>query len=226
MSRSNPTVSTKSTVTKYLERKNGVFSFWDKAIEERVAVAPPIKFCFLDATAMVDGYNKPRKSGIRSNEITWGNEPVKVVYNSTGEVIAEGLYKEIKATVKTAGGRYTKVVYGLDSNLETIQIKFSGAALMAWGDFEKKTGRANLEAAGAMVVITSMVEKEAGDPASAVPVFEMQKCTADMDEAADKADRELQEYFTARSANAAAKAPAFSGPVNDPEGEESDDVPF
>ncbi len=225
MSRSNPTISIKSPVTKYLERKNGAFSYWDKSLEQRVAVTPPISFCFLDATAMVDGYNKPRKSGIRSNEITWGNEPVKVVYNSTGEVIAEGLYKEIKEKVKAAGGRYTKVVYGSDSNLETVQIKFSGAALMAWGDFEKKTGRANLEAAGAMVVITAMVEKDPGDPATAVPVFEMQKCTAEMDEAADAADRELQEYFAARASKTSASTPQQEPQQEDPEGEESD-IPF
>lgn len=127
---SNPT-------TKYLEWKSNdkCFEYYDKEAGQKVQVQLPTKFLFLQHYHTVKGWNDASESGIWSNEVYYiGTEPMTVRAFKGGE-IASGLYKDIKAKVQQAGGRYHRSVYIMleDGTLANLSLK--GAGVKEWSDF-------------------------------------------------------------------------------------------
>ena len=70
MTRSNETTTkTPNPATKFLEFKNGKFSYYDKTSEANVEVPLPLRFIVLDELATIKGWDSKTNSGIYSNEV-------------------------------------------------------------------------------------------------------------------------------------------------------------
>jgi len=127
---SNPT-------SKYLEWKSNDkrFSYYDKQAGQNVAVDLPLKFVFLQHYHTVKGWNDSSASGIYSNEVFYiGSEPM-TVRSFKGGVIAEGLYKDIKNDLVTAGGKYHRSIYAMLEDGTIANISLKGAGVREWSDF-------------------------------------------------------------------------------------------
>ena len=139
----NPSVS--NPVSKWGEFKGkesvGAFKFWDKSqnegeetsFEEEVIVMP------LFIHSGVTGYSKKESKGIYSNEVKNISTDTLKVRMHGGDVIAEGIWKDIKLVVESQGGKFMNVMYGVrifkngeNRAHELIAIKFSGIALGGW----------------------------------------------------------------------------------------------
>jgi len=88
----------------------GILSYYDKVAKENVEVATPFTFLLLDTFTTIKGFNEDTKEGIYSNEV---KDTTKQILNVKcgKEVIASGIYKDIKADVVAAGGGYCQSCY-------------------------------------------------------------------------------------------------------------------
>jgi len=87
----------------------------------------------------VKGYSEAKTSGIYSNEVANMSEPLTVKYFKGNEVIANGLWKDIKAQVELAKGSFTFSIYIMTSKGVLANISFKGTSAGAWFNFTKKT---------------------------------------------------------------------------------------
>ena len=95
----------------------------------------PLKFLFLQNYHTVKGWNDASESGIYSNEVFYiGSEPM-TVRSFKGGVIAEGLYKDIKATITAAGGKYNRSIYVMLEDGTVANVSLKGSGVRQWSDF-------------------------------------------------------------------------------------------
>ena len=185
---SNPT-------TKYLEWKSNdkVFGYYDKATGQNVKLELPFKFLFLEHYHTVKGWNDASESGIWANEVFYiGKEPMTVRAFKGGE-IASGLYKDIKAKVQLAGGRYHRSIYVMleDGSLANISLK--GAGVKEWSDFIETNK--NLTD-NQWIEVNDAKEAKKGSIKYSTPNFTIGKnLTAQQSASADNSARELQTYM-------------------------------
>lgn len=185
---SNPT-------TKYLEWKSNdkAFSYYDKATGQNVKLELPFKFLFLEHYHTVKGWNDASESGIWANEVYYiGSEPMTVRAFKGGE-LASGLYKDIKAKVQQAGGRYHRSIYVMleDGSLANISLK--GAGVKEWSDFMEVNK--NLTD-NQWVEVNDAKEAKKGSVKYSTPNFTIGKnLTAQQSASADNTARELQTYM-------------------------------
>jgi len=132
-----PTTSSKNPATKFISWKSNdkCFSYYDKEAATNVAVTLPFKFLFLEHYSTVKGWNDASESAIFSNEVYAIGKEVLKVSSFKGGIIAEGLYKDIKAKVNQAGGKYHRSVYVLleDGSIANLQLK--GSAVSNYSTF-------------------------------------------------------------------------------------------
>lgn len=124
----------------------GNFTYWDKEQKKNVEIPTPFYIMPVDTLATVTGYHAKTKSGIWSPEVRSTTKQPLVVrsfgstkHNTKGVTIAEGLWRDIEATVTKAGGKYASSIYAvlLDKKLnpvELINIKLSKSSLNKWID--------------------------------------------------------------------------------------------
>ena len=136
---------TENPATKFISWKSNekTFSYYDKDKGENVLLKLPLKFIVLAQLNTVKGWNDALSGQIIANEVQHiGEDKLKVVCyhkDAKGEkkksAIAEGIYKDIKETIVSAGGRYHKSVYIMleDGTIANIQLK--GAGVQAWVEF-------------------------------------------------------------------------------------------
>lgn len=127
---SNPT-------TKYLEWKSTTksFQYYDKIQGKNLKLDIPLKFVFLNHYHTVKGWHDASQSGIYSNEVFYiGSEPI-TVRSFKGGIISEGLYKEIKPTIVSSGGKYHRSVYVMLEDGSIANLSFKGAVVKEWSDF-------------------------------------------------------------------------------------------
>src|ERR1041384_7321483 len=100
---------------RYIEWKSNekCFEYYDKTQAEsenkgKIKLPLPFKFVVLDELHAVKGWNDATGSGIFSNEVKFVSKETMVVKPFKGNEIANGLYKDIKEKVKSAGGYYVK----------------------------------------------------------------------------------------------------------------------
>lgn len=111
------------------------FSYWDKSKEQNVSVELPIKVQFLEHFHTVKGWNDKSNSGIYSNEVKFISKEELNVKSFKGGDIASGLYKDIRGTIRDAGGKYYRSVYVVNEKGDIINLQLKGAVVSAYSDF-------------------------------------------------------------------------------------------
>lgn len=170
--------------------------YYDKAAQHNVAVALPFSFCVLDELASVRGWSDLHQSGIFSNEVrSSANEPLVVRAFGDPKPLARGLYKDIRADVQAAGGRYHASIYlyadaGGDVGIHNLKLR--GAALSAWLEFRRGARGKLYESA---VRLSLGAEGKKGSVRYIVPAFALEPMADGEAVAAVSADRELQAYL-------------------------------
>jgi hypothetical protein len=116
------------------------FQKWNKELEKR-EYADQLNFVLLNTTYFITGYSDAQKAGIYSNFIkNIKEQKFSVRYFNSSEVIAEGLYSEIKDKIKAVGGKYAQgwFIYNLD-NQKIEHLEVSKSALSVLIASSKKT---------------------------------------------------------------------------------------
>jgi hypothetical protein len=248
----NPTV-------KYVKWKSSTqsFQYWDKSANdgegERVDVTLPLKFIVLDDLVSISGFvknrgKKDKGAAVYSNQVRADYAdptsakyiPLVVKRADDGEILAEGLYKDIKDSLPD-GCKYTRNIYALvqleNKEWEIWCISLSGAGFAGWRNFTDKKGRKFIYEDG-IVCEDFKVEKNAAISYN-VPVFKKYQLTPAEDAAVMENAPRLDEYFeykfTPKKEDAAKEggdkpkadaadewAPANAGVEDEPE----DELPF
>lgn len=229
MSRSNPVENNPHPCQMWLEWKGGPgqLSYWDKNKGdngERVmldVVKKPMAFIYLDQTSTAKGYSKPLKVGLYANEVRDTRvEPLTVRFHGNKQVVASGLWNDIKDTVtsKRNGGGFAKNVYVAYKDggaLKVGCIQMSGCSLGPWFEFFDKH-RKEIESKG--VRITAGEKDDSGGVEFIPPSFSICEISPESDMAAKKLDVELQAFLKDYFARTAAPAPkAGEQPKSAPE---------
>lgn len=185
---SNPT-------TKYLAWKSTekAFTYYDKAAGDNVKVDLPLKFVFLQHYHTVKGWNDSTQSGIYANEVFFiGKEPL-TVRTFKGKEIANGFYKDIKADVNAAGGKYHRSVYVMLEDGSVANLSLKGAVVKEWSDFMEASK--NLIDNQWVTVETAKDEKK-GSVKYSVPAFALGKpLTNEESNSADAAATALKTHM-------------------------------
>lgn len=193
------TQATNNPTSKYLEWKSNdkSFSYYDKALGEKVELKLPVKFAFLQHYHTVKGFNDTSNSGIYSNEVFWIGSEEMTVRSFKGGVIAEGLYKDIKPKIVNAGGKYHRSVYVMMEDGTIANFAFKGAVVKEWSDFygEKENLLDNQ-----WVEITESRDEKKGSVKYTVPVFTVGKPIGnEVSKMAQQRADELGDYLKEKS---------------------------
>jgi len=190
-----PSTTSKNPATKFISWKSNdkCFSYYDKEAEKNVQVPLPFKFLFLEHYSTVKGWNDASESRIYSNEVfSIGKEELKVS-SYEGGVIAEGLYKDVKAKVNQAGGKYHRSVYVLleDGSIANLQLK--GSAVSNYSTFYQDN---NHLLDNQWMEVNTAQDGKKGSIKYSMPVFTVGKnIDAKMDAKATEQAKVLQEYI-------------------------------
>lgn len=200
MSRSNPHENgTPNPATRWFEWNGeaGTVRYYDREAKQNVEVGSDFTFILLDRLGTVGGWHDASSSAIYANEVKDTRQDVLVVKAFKGGTLAEGLYKDIKDRVNTAGGQFVANCYIAFKNggdkLAIGSMKFKGAALGAWMDFEKEHRRELYEKA---IRIHGCTEGKKGRVVFRVPVLSLVPISEDTNEAAIALDQQVQDYLT------------------------------
>ena len=203
--------------TKFLEWKSNdkCFAYYDKQLKESVKVELPLQVQFLEHFHTVKGWNDASASGIYANEVKFiSKEPLKVKAFKGGD-IAEGIYSEIRGTIRDAGGKYYRSVYVVWKG-EIVNLQLKGACVSAYSDFMQNHEN-QLESA--WTEIKTVSDHKKGATKYSTPDFTVGKLftTKEMEVANDKYT-EIANYFNKHTKEV---------DVVEPETEEQDnDLPF
>jgi len=199
MGRTNPNNhGIPSPVVRYFEWKGSVakFQYYDK--ENKVNVEAPDKFTFivLDELNSMKGYNEQIGQGIYSNEVrSLKTQPLFVRYYNK-QVIAEGLYANIKDTVVGKGGKFCKSVYIAfkDDKGELVigNLQLVGSGFDGWVEFTKKHS-AEIYVGGVQVI--GKIPKKKGSNNYFIPEFGIKPITKETDDKAGELQETLKAYL-------------------------------
>lgn len=182
---------------KYLAWKSTTksFTYYDKAAGENVEVALPLKFVFLQHYHTVKGWNDATQTGIYANEVYYIGREELSVRTFKGKDIASGLYKDIKADVNAAGGKYHRSVYVMLEDGTVANVSLKGAVVKSWSDFMEESK--NL-VDNQWITIESSKDEKKGSVKYSVPVFTLGKpLNAEESNAADNAAALLKVHMDA-----------------------------
>ena len=156
--------------TKFIDWKSRDkdFEYYDKEKQEKVKIPLPFKFLVLEELHTVKGWNDATESGIFSNEVKYISKEEMTVKPFKGNVIAKGLYKDIKVDVKAAGGHYTKSIYIVTTDGLLCNLQLKGSVVQAWGEFTQKT-RTRLT--DEWVTVKTAKQEKKGSVTYSVPEF-------------------------------------------------------
>lgn len=217
----NQTEGTSNPATKFLQWKSNdkCFAYYDKNKGENIAIKLPFKFQFLEHFHTVKGWNDASESGIYSNEVKFiSKEPLKVRSFKGGD-IAEGLYSEIRGSIRDAGGKYFRSVYVIDENGEIIKLQFKGAVVSAYSDFMNNNEN---KVEGNWMVINKAEDKKKGATKYSVPIFEIGKAfTKDEMSLADDKYKDIVNYFDKYTKNVEVEVEEDTSDLDD-----NDDLEF
>jgi hypothetical protein len=224
MSRSNPQDHLANPAVRWFEWNGelGTARYYDKDAKKNVDVGTDFTFILLDKLASIRGWHDASESSIYSNEVRDTTRDPLIVKSFKGGTLAEGLYREIKdhVTSKAVGGQFVTncyIAFKHDGALAIGSIRFKGAALGAWMDFEK-AHRAEIYKQA--IAITGYTEGKKGRIVFRVPVFEVKPLSTESNNQAVALDAELQAYLSAyfkRTTRDQAHPPAAEAQVDDRE---------
>lgn len=196
MSRSQPNL--KNPATRFMqwrggEEGGGRVTWYDKETEEEKEVKLPFSFIVLDELNTIAGFSKKDRSGFWSNEVKNMSKEEFVVKTKSGTV-AIGKYADISDEIKGKGAKYAKSVYIAfkDETGELVlgNIKFIGAALTAWINFNKKFDVYKCASA-----ISGAKKEKTGTNTYFTPIFDGQEVAEATEKAANELDSQLQAYL-------------------------------
>lgn len=182
---------------KYLAWKSTTksFTYYDKAAGENVEVPLPLRFVFLQHYHTVKGWNDATQAGIYANEVYYIGREELSVRTFKGKEIASGLYKDIKADVNAAGGKYHRSVYVMLEDGTVANVSLKGAVVKSWSDFMEESK--NL-VDNQWITIESSKDEKKGSVKYSVPVFTLgSPLTAEESNAADDAAALLKVHMDA-----------------------------
>lgn len=172
--------------------------YWDKNLNDgdgaEVMVDMPITFVWLETATSFSGYNKDMQQGVYSNEVLNTKEQPLIV-KCGKETIAEGLYNDIKDSVKGQGGKYCQAVYALvefEGEYEVWRFLMVGSSRDSWMNFSNK-----MKNKTHAITCYDISEKETpkGDIYE-LPVFKYLPLPEEMGKEADKvAVEQIDPYF-------------------------------
>ena len=197
MSRSQPEQHHTNPATRWYEwdGENGALRYYDRDSKTNIGVPLPFTFLLLDQLGSVRGWDDASQSGIYSNEVRDTRAEPMVVKSFKGGILAEGIYKDIKATVNAAGGKFTASLYlaaKIDGELRLAALRFKGAGLMGWMEFSK-AHRAELYTKA--VTVAGYTEGKKGKVVFRTPTFKLVATTPETDFVAKGLDAVLQVYL-------------------------------
>lgn len=211
-----------------LSGKTGKFVWYDKEKQMDMELDYPITFLPLDILAQITGFSDKHQSQIFSNEIHSVNKEELIVKCYGHGEIASGFYHDIEASLRSSGGRYTKIVYAMmyddDNDPEIVKFQFVGASLSAWIDFKKAKKLKGNAIYDVAINITKSHTATKGTNEYYIPEFETKKVSDESHQKGSELDEILQEYFD--SMNSVKRDPE---PQNTPEEQPTnndEDVPF
>lgn len=201
MSRSNPSEHLSNPATRWFEwnGEQGIVRYYDKEAKANVDIGSDFTFMLLDELSTVKGWHDPSQSGIYANEVKDTSHDTLLVkaFKAPGP-LAEGVYREIKDRVNTAGGRFHASCYIAFKNghddLSIGNLRLRGAALGAWMEF-RKAHRAELYEQA--IRINGSTEGKKGRIIFHVPNFSIQRVSKESHQQAAGLDVELQTYLKA-----------------------------
>jgi hypothetical protein len=181
--------------TKFIEWKSDKkgFSYYDKDKKETVDIKLPLTFLVLDILHTVKGWHKASSSAIYSNEVkNIGTDPIKVKSFKGGD-IAEGIYKEIRETIKGANGHYSLSIYIMLPDFTIANLQLKGGSISTWGELTK--GNRN-RLGDEWVTVSKTKQGKNGGITYNMPVFNFaQSLDESESEQADKCFDTVEAYF-------------------------------
>jgi len=179
---------------KKVVRETGWY-WYDKQTEQEYKLEQPFTFVWLEGANSISGYNADKEQGVYSNEVlNLKAEPLTVKCGN--DVIAEGLYENIKAEVKSQGGKFCAVIYALMKNeedeYEIVRFLMAGSSRDAWFTFSNKTKNKTHS-----IVCYDIAEKEtANNDVYYAPVFKYMPLDEEFAAEADRVAMEIIDpYF-------------------------------
>lgn len=193
MSRSQPALQNPARYFMSWSGSRGQLEHYDKEKKVNIPVKFPFEFSVIDHLSTVTGYSEQEKSGFWSNEVRSTTKETLTVRTKNG-IQAQGIYADIKDTIKSKGAKYAQSVYIVhqvagEYVLSNLQI--SGAALSPWIELSNMH---KVEDSGKVILVDKQEDKK-GSNTYFVPIFDYDASTAEQDDAAFKADKELQIYL-------------------------------
>ena len=111
---------------------NGHFRYYDGTKNHTLPAADLAPFVVLEEMKSISGFCEEKNRGIWSNEVlNLQTEPFKVRVDKV--IICEGIYGDIKDTIKANGGKFTCVVFALIKG-EIVRLLFAGSGCGGWID--------------------------------------------------------------------------------------------
>lgn len=200
MSLSNPSEHVSNPATRWFEwnGEKGLVRYYDKDKKENVDVPLPFSFILLDRLGSVGGWHDASGSAIYANEVKDTRQDALVVKAFKGGTLAEGLYKDIKDRVNTVGGSFVVNCYiaykNVDGTLSIGSIKFKGAALGAWMDFEKNHRHQLYDGT---ITILGFEEGKKGRVVFRKPTLKISGVSPEAKREAIELDKSVQRFLTA-----------------------------
>lgn len=153
------------------------FQYWNGT--EEVPLELPLKFAVIAEYHCVSGYSDKHSSRIYSNEVQKVGQDELIVrtFKPEGNIIAKGVWKDIKPSVEAQGGRYFKSIYAVLSDGTPVCFKLKGSAVAQWSTFTKENGGGydNPNFNSVWVEINSAADQKKGTVKFSVPDFSVGK---------------------------------------------------
>lgn len=197
MSFSKPTA--KNPSTRFMQWRGGFdgggrLTWYDKSEETEKDVELPLSFVVLDELNTITGFSEKDQSSFWGNEVRNLQKDELVVRTKSG-VVDRGLYAHIAERIKAKGAKYAKSVYIAfkDDTGEFVigNIRFSGAALTAWIDLNKKFNTSEC----AVILTEAPKQGKKGATKYWIPVFETLALSDATTKVAMQLDQELQSFL-------------------------------
>ena len=157
-----------------------------------VFIEMPFEFQWLESATSFSGWNSAKEKSVYSTEVLDLKNDIMTV--KCGEdVIAKGLYNQVKDKVKLEGGKYCQAVYGL-MNGEVVRFLMTGSSRDSWFTIAKSN--AKLKDSFVVCYDTNEIPIKTGGSYEE-PVYKFLACSKQQMQEADNAYNELIEpYFT------------------------------
>lgn len=170
----------------------GQVIYYDKELQENIAVPTPFEFIVLDQLATIKGWSDDDQSGFWSNEVRSVGRDILTVRTSRG-MKESGIWRDIKGSPNLAGAKYHSSIYiahKSNGGLTISNLSLTGAALNAWIEFTQKNRINNVK-----VILSDWADAKKGSVAYKVPIFEAAPMGEEEKAEAIELDKQLQVYL-------------------------------